>query len=179
MSTLKKKSNDKILSNHIIRLGEYSYSMEVMRGDSISGFASQLLTAIALISIALVTTAPTVGNAIQSSWLLFAYFVVFALLIASTILCLISQFRFKYKTLVSPKDASTEIENSNKVIPFETEADAAIHFCESIQDSYLSLRRKNNIANKLLRVAVTLLIVCCVCIFVFMVAFCIAYCFTY
>lgn len=152
------QNSDEIVAEHILRSAELSYKMEIERGESISSLASKLLTAISIASVALISLfskACEQGN----PFILNAYGVIFVLLLCAFAFSLLSQYRFKYKTLVSPRDVSDQIVKSNKDEPFLTRTDAAEHFCGSIQESYKSVRRKNNRANRLLRVSVVLLIV--------------------
>lgn len=150
--------NDAIVAEHIIRTGELSYKMEMERGDSLSSLATKLLTAISIASIALITLFPTLYE-VDSVLIPYAYVFVFHLLLCSFILCLISQYRFRYKTLVSPKDVAEQIISSNEREPFLERTDSAKHFCDSIRLSYESLRNNNNISKSLLIAVIIILVV--------------------
>lgn len=160
---------DVAVANHMIRSAEFSYKTEMDRGNSIQTLASQMLTAVSVVSIALLTLlVPLLQfSRVSTGLIALLYTIIFIPLIGCLIFSLLSQYRYKHKTLTGPKSISQQIMTIQKSEdPFASRIQTAEHFCESIESSYASARKVHNLASTYLRVAVVLMIVSASFVFV-------------
>jgi hypothetical protein len=151
---------DSITAAHIARCSELSYTMEIARGEEVNNRAAKTLTAISIISVGVVASIGVLpelspkGTVVAS----IAYAIELLLLAISFVFCLLSQFGYKYKTLVSPQAACIQIKELGDMQPFDTEVDAATHFAASIEESYQSVRAINTRSKLFLNISLVLLI---------------------
>lgn len=151
---------DKITAEHMLRCAELSYRMEIERGENTGARAAKTLTAVSIIAVGVVTSIgllPPLSAAGRIA-VLFSYAIALTLLAVSLILCLLSQFGFPHKSLVSPERVIADINAESSKQPFESEVDAAKHFAISIETSYQSIRANNTRSKKLLNWALGILI---------------------
>lgn len=154
------KGIDRTTADHMLRCAELSYRMEIERGESTSARAAKTLTAVSVIAVGVVTSISLLPPLSPHSQTIasISYSIVLLLLVGSLILCLLSQFGFSYKSLVSPEQVIKEIDSEGIERPFESEVDAAKHFAISIEESYQSIRSNNTQSKKLLNWALIALI---------------------
>ena len=125
--------------------------MEVARGESLRKMSGTLLTGSSIILVALLTVAaPTFDflddfSALKVG-LLTTYSLTLAALFVFILLAVISQLRFGYQALPSPKDFRDKIDDG---LPFD-QISAARQMAKPMEEVWQSLIRRNNIMRGLL-----------------------------
>lgn len=160
----KKKSNEDsglndCVADVITRLGDLSYRMEEARYEALLSASSRILTCISIISIALITLLGVIIDVLEEYMLLIgiAYLSTFSLLVASFVVALIAQIRFKYKELQSPKNLSDHIVKS--LSEFEGKIEVPQFYCNCIEDSHNSLKIRSDKICSMIGASTILLIV--------------------
>lgn len=155
---------DFILAKHILRVADMSYQTQLDNYQSLLGHAGRLISGVALLSIATVTTMIPAASIFEGARWKGAYVILCALMlgtmIAGFILALIAQLRFGFQALNSPKelkDALVDIQNSER--SFKTNIETAQHFCDSIEVVYSSIHKRNKTMSALLHAASIVLII--------------------
>jgi len=90
-----------LMMKNIVELGKYSYDLEEKREQSLITQSSQMLTAFSIFSAVLFVILPIIiETKTVSVWkLLFSAGIISVFLLASLVLALIAQWRFKYSTM--------------------------------------------------------------------------------
>lgn len=162
---------DSIAADVIFRLGDLSYEMETNRYDSLLSATSHLMSFVSIESIALLTLLPTLlDSSLFYGWhIAICYLTVFALLLATLVVALLARYRFKYIELESPQSLGDHI--CGHFAEFESASDAAKFYCQSIEESYRSIRNRNDHMSKLVKIATVLAIINIAAIIVSIISF--------
>lgn len=152
------QTEKEFLAEHIVRLAETSWKMETERYSSLLSSSGRLLTSISIFSVALLSFLPTVIKVASIEKLIvFEYGVIFVFLIASFMLALIAQYRFKYKEVLSPEDLSNHVFKERDC--FNSAEDSAKQFAGILEDPYKSIRNRNEKISSLLKASTVSLVV--------------------
>lgn len=147
-----------------------SYETELGRVASLERLAVNLLSSISILSVALLTVAPSILSRYDSNcagWfkigyvlLIIGYPLVMLLLGVAFLLALLSQMRLKQAVLASPSElsdyVSREIESGH---PFSSHLDVTRSKVQAMQPHFESLYQKNELVRKLLKASMVILIV--------------------
>ncbi len=160
----------------LFRLCDMSYEMEMQRYDSMTSVSSQLLTCISIASIALATLLPTLLDvlpAILHHQIGISYLMVFGLLLASFVVALFARYRFRYLELASPSRLSSHMAEVRD--EFEDELECAQFYCESLEESYRSIRKRNELLSRLLKLTTILLVLAVAVLLILIICGMVAY----
>lgn len=149
-------SEDEVAAITTYRLGIFSYEMEISRYDSLLSTLSHLMTYVSIESIALITLLPTLlqYTTLPEVHIAICYSVVFSLLLATLCVALYARFRFAYISLRSPKTLGEYVSDNESY--FTSEIKGSVFFCKSIEESYLSIRDRNDRISRLANFATVL-----------------------
>lgn len=102
---------------NVIKFARFSYELEEKREQSLISQAGQMLTAFSVASAALLMVIPILldHTSIPKQRILITAGLVLALMLASVVLSVFSQWRFKYKTMMNGDEFLKEIEKSKDV----------------------------------------------------------------
>lgn len=143
-------AKDNFLADHVVRLAETSWKMEMDRYSSLLSSSGRLLTSVSIFSVALLTLLPSLLH--ESSFIkviVFEYAVIFVFILGSFVLALIAQYRFKYEEILSPESLSNHVFEEKKL--FKTAGDSARQFAGILEQPYKSIRSRNARLSRLLK----------------------------
>lgn len=165
-------------ADYLYRLSDGSFQMEEDRYKSLMDTSARLITCISILAVALMAAINLVVPALSECGALLPLVALsvatFASLIASLVVALCSQFRFKYQALGCPAIIADIVESFPT--DFEDEKAAAFHYARSLQESYQSLSHRNDIIQGLVTASTICLFVTVglIVISVIVGAFCLA-----
>lgn len=144
---------DAIAAEAGYRLGTLSLEAEISRYESLSSGVSHLMTVASIESVALLALlAVLLEYSSFAVWhVSLCYAVVFGLLLATMMVAVVARFRFTYEAPASPLEYGQRVKD--QFFEFDSKADGACFFCESIQRYYESLRERNDRIVKLVSMA--------------------------
>ena len=144
---------DSIAAEAGYKLGMLSYQAEMSRYDSLISATSHLMTFVSIESIVLVTLLATLleHTSLSPCHVAICYLIIFALLIATLAVALAARFRFSYMAPAAPAEYGTRVKEHFS--EFASKADGASFFCDCIQESYISVRNRNDKISKLVSFA--------------------------
>ena len=140
---------DSIAAEAGYKLGMLSYEAEMARYDSLISATSHLMTFVSIESIVLVTLLATLleHTSLSPCHVAICYLIIFALLIATLAVALAARLRFSYMAPAAPAEYGTRVKE--QFSEFVSKSDGASFFCDCIQESYASVRSRNNKISKL------------------------------
>lgn len=144
---------DSIAAEAGYKLGTLSYEAEMSRYDSLISATSHLMTFVSIESIALLTLLATLleSTPLSACHVAICYLIVFALLLATLAVALVARLRFSYMAPAAPAEYGTRVKEG--FLEFSSKADGASFFCDCIQESYASIRSRNDKISKLVSIA--------------------------
>lgn len=147
MGARQETSNEGPKADLLVKLADQSLAMEISRYNSLLTQSGYLLTGNSILSIALLTALGIITNiTIESDCPSISYVIVvfiFLALIASMILVVCSQFRYKYKQLNPPTELREYCDN----LPSEqtkNEYLCARNYADSLNSHYQGLKLRND-----------------------------------
>lgn len=161
-------ASDDITGEQLLEVVKLSYSQEIDRYESLTADSGRLLTAISIgitAAVFLVRLFQDVKSAACFNTSIFTacIVIVFALLVSSFVLALLSSIRFKYKQMNSPANLAAVWKNDYE--KFSSKTEAIIHFADSLEESYVSYRERNEKIRKLLTASMVCLLIAVVIAF--------------
>lgn len=140
---------DSIAAEAGYKLGMLSYQAEMSRYDSLISATSHLMTFVSIESIVLVTLLATLleHTSLSPCHVAICYLIIFALLIATLAVALAARFRFSYMAPAAPAEYGARVKEHFS--EFASKADGASFFCDCIQESYTSVRNRNDKISRL------------------------------
>lgn len=159
--------SDQASAEQLYRMADIAMQMEASRYDSLSSLSSRLLTAVSVMSVALLAAYPLIKQGLDDckiQLLLVFYVIVFACLLGSFLSALISQLRKSYLAVDNPRVA---VESLDQYGLFDSRVEAAKHYCKSLDETYNSQSARNNFMVHALTVSESFLIAATVLILVF------------
>ncbi|MBC2888192.1 hypothetical protein [Gordonibacter massiliensis (ex Traore et al. 2017)] len=147
------------IASVILGLGEMSYRMEDSRYSALLSASAHILTCLSIMSVALISLLGILLDALRDYSLVIgiAFLSVFAVLLASFVIALIAQFRFHYKELQSPAKIGEYTHSVES--EFESKAEVARYYCNCLEESQESLKKRNHKISSLIEVATILLVI--------------------
>lgn len=130
-------------AHNVVEFGRFSYELEDKREQSILAQASQMMTAFSVCSAVLLMGLPVLLEylKIPDAKLLVAAAICLLPLMASLLLALIAQWRFKYQTMQPIGTFQKEIENAPESYQYQAQYDCQwIYQISSLHES----KKKNN-----------------------------------
>ena len=133
-------------AEYLYKVADTSYKLEADRYESLSSLATRLLTAISILSVAIMSllalvSAPLFANGLAVPLVTFAC-IAFASLLVAFGLALCSQIRFRYKTLANPADYADAVGEYKEDYPSRTMA--ARKYAEEFKNVFATTRHRNN-----------------------------------
>ena len=118
-----KCEKENLKMKNVVDFGKFSYELECQRENSLIGQSGNMLTAFSIYTAALYMIVPIVIEHFKNLTygILLSVGIVSVLLIASLVLALISQWRFKYKTMLDIDVFYNYIDKENDL--YKTQAD--------------------------------------------------------
>ena len=151
---------DGFTADYLYRCCDKSFQMELDRYQSLTATATKLITCISIIAVAIMTAAgilaPAFSNIGASRQLALYCLIVFVPLIGSLVTALCSQFRFRYKALSYPSEIANTVNKFDS--DFSSAKEAAIHYANTIEPCFESLRNRNETIRLLLKASTVCLI---------------------
>lgn len=150
------KTNDNVilLMKNVAEFGRFSFELEEKREQSLITQSGHMLTALSILSAALLMTLPLLFEytLIEKERLLSTVGIVFVPIIVSIVLCIITQWRFGYQTMMNAKTLQDRITSDIESYPTQAQYDCQWNDQLSvIQDS---IKKKNDIRVHLLSWAI-------------------------
>ena len=130
-------------TQNIVEFSKFSYELEEKREQSLIEQSSQMLTAFSIASAALLMAVPIIleYTCISKCRILISAGLVLFFMLISMVLAVISQWRFKYKTMMNGDELLQKVEKNAKGHIYQAQYDYQwIDQLKEIQDS----KKKNN-----------------------------------
>lgn len=120
---LNKSEKENLKMKNVVDFGKFSYELECQRENSLIGQSGSMLTAFSIYTAALYMLVPIAIEHFKNLTygILLSVGIVSMLLIVSLVLALISQWRFKYKTMLDVEGFYSYIEKESDL--YKTQAD--------------------------------------------------------
>ena len=152
------KQADFMMEN-ILKFGKYSFELEEKREDSLIKQSGQMLTAFSIFSAVLIAALNIViGLKIVSTGkLLFCASIVYSVLLASLVLALLVQWRYKYQTM---EDVQVFYESINKAFTdYQRQAGFDMQWMEQIGAIHKSKLKNNDTRSRLIQASMIMFLI--------------------
>lgn len=140
---------EELRTRNVVEFAKFSFELEEKREQSLINQSSQMLTAFSVASAALLMTAPIIleHTCVQKNKILLLVGGALTFLLASMILAMVSQWRFKYKTMMNGDEFLKKISANKSCHVYQMHYNYQwIDQLTEIQDS----KKKNNDKRRLL-----------------------------
>ncbi|HCC34346.1 MAG TPA: hypothetical protein DEQ02_01425 [Ruminococcaceae bacterium] len=144
------------MMGNVKEFGKYSFELEEKREQSLINQSTQMVTAFSVFSIAIYTLLPVFQNIpiIPFFKLLFCVGIVTIFLLASLVLAVLVQWRFKYYTMKNIEEFYKSVNEEHE--NYTTQAQFDIQWKDQLKDIHLSKFKLNNRRVKLIKASMVL-----------------------
>ena len=143
MPTKEELESADLMMENVIQLGKFSFELEEKREESLISQSGHMLTAFSVFSAVLFTATPIIIDNvnISANRVLVSVAIVSAFLIASLILAVFAQWRYKYMTIVSVDALFDEVKAD--ALHYQTKAQFGMQWKTQLSQLHRS-KKKNN-----------------------------------
>jgi hypothetical protein len=140
-----------MMMDNIVRFGMFSFELEEKREQSLINQSNRMFTAFSIFTVALFMILPIVIGLYNTltSKIMFCVGIVSFLLLASLVLALLAQWRFKYVTMSDIEEFYRKVNEEFSI--YKTQASFDMQWKEQILSIHTSKKRNNDTRSKLIQ----------------------------